>query len=85
MVLGDTVVGPDTMVFCVRSSDVVAVDWVVVDGLTVEISAVSVLAVRDSRGVCAMVNCTKNAMKATRKAENCMMSDAVGFRNTLEL
>lgn len=62
--LGDTVVGPLSMVFALRESDVVSVDCVVVVGETVIMEAVSVLAVREERGVCAA------ARQARRRARS---------------
>lgn len=65
VVEADNVVGPTTIVFAVCESDVVAVDWVLSVGLTVVMSAVSVLAVRDSSGVCADTMLMKDARRLT--------------------
>lgn len=63
VVVADSVDGPATIVFAVRESDDSAVAWVDSVGLTVEISAVSVFAVRESSGVCARSILAKSATR----------------------
>lgn len=62
----DKIIGPPTIMFAVLESDDSAVDWVVPVGLTVVTSAASLLAVRESSGVCVAISWAKGARRVNR-------------------